>query len=56
MSDWASPKPDPKGGVAPSTTRVANLAQHLTRNARRLGDSLALVYGSDRWTWAELDV
>lgn len=55
MSDWASPKPDPKGGVAPSTTRVANLAQHLTRNARRLGDSLALVYGSDRWTWAELD-
>ncbi|WP_028954727.1 acyl-CoA synthetase [Sulfitobacter sp. 20_GPM-1509m] len=55
MSDWASPKPDPKGGVAPSTTRVANLAQHLTRNARRLEDSLALVYGSDRWTWAELD-
>tara|TARA_R110002033_G_scaffold47169_1_gene92243 strand:- start:1 stop:1623 length:1623 start_codon:yes stop_codon:yes gene_type:complete len=55
MSDWASPKPDPKGGVAPSTTRVANLAQHLTRNARRLGDSLALVYGSDRWTWSQLD-
>jgi acyl-CoA synthetase (AMP-forming)/AMP-acid ligase II len=55
MNDWASCRPDPKGGLAPSSTRVANLAQHLTRNARRLGDQLALVCGENRWTWAELD-
>ena len=55
MSDWASAATAPKGGVAPATTRVANLAQHLTRNAARVGDRLALVFGDLRLSWAELD-
>ncbi|MCV2892814.1 acyl-CoA synthetase [Lentibacter sp. XHP0401] len=55
MNNWASPNPDPKGGIAPSTTRVSNLANHLTRNARRLGDSLALVWGEEQWTWAQME-
>jgi fatty-acyl-CoA synthase len=35
--------------------RAANLASALTLCARRLPDELALVHGSTRWTWAELD-
>ncbi|OUS20249.1 acyl-CoA synthetase [Rhodobacterales bacterium 59_46_T64] len=55
MNTWASTKADPKGGIAPSTTRVSNLANHLTRNAARLGDQLALVWGEEQWTWAQMN-
>lgn len=55
MNVWASPNTDPKGGIAPSTTRVSNLAYHLTRNARRLGDHPALIWGDAQWTWAQME-
>jgi len=55
MSGWTSPTADPKGGIAPSSTRVSNLANHLTRNARRLGDQTALVWGTQEWTWAQMN-
>ncbi|MBB3995609.1 acyl-CoA synthetase (AMP-forming)/AMP-acid ligase II [Sulfitobacter undariae] len=55
MSSWASSLADPKGGVAPSTTRVSNLANHLTRNARQLGDEPALIWGDAQWTWSQMD-
>ncbi|AML51170.1 acyl-CoA synthetase [Falsihalocynthiibacter arcticus] len=55
MSTWVSINSDPRGGIAPSTTRVSNLANHLTRNARRLGDKLALVWGEEKWTWEQMD-
>ncbi|WP_458792280.1 acyl-CoA synthetase [Yoonia sp. MH D7] len=55
MSTWSSTFPDPKGGLAPASTRVSNLAFHLTRNALRLGDELALVWGDQQWTWAQMD-
>ncbi|MEF2552495.1 acyl-CoA synthetase [Aurantimonas sp. A2-1-M11] len=45
----------PKGGVAPQSTRVANLAHFLTRAARRLGDEVGLVWGEAQWNWAEID-
>lgn len=53
--NWKSPNPDPRGGIAPSTTRVANLAHFLTRHARRDGAALALAWGAREWSWAELD-
>jgi len=46
---------DPKGGVAPQSTRVANLAHFLTRAARRLGGEVGLVWGETEWNWAEID-
>ncbi|MCD1644827.1 acyl-CoA synthetase [Aurantimonas coralicida] len=46
---------DPKGGVAPQSTRVANLAHFLTRAARRLGGEVGLVWGETEWSWAEID-
>ncbi|MAY30505.1 MAG: acyl-CoA synthetase [Aurantimonas sp.] len=46
---------DPKGGVAPQSTRVANLAHFLTRASRRLGGEVGLVWGGTEWSWAEID-
>ncbi|MDT1061009.1 acyl-CoA synthetase [Paracoccus sp. CPCC 101403] len=46
---------DPKGGVAPVSTRVMNLATFLTQIARREPDAIALVMGDIRWTWAEFE-
>ncbi len=46
---------DPKGGVAPQSTRVANLAHFLTRAARRHGGEVGLVWGEAEWSWAEID-
>jgi acyl-CoA synthetase (AMP-forming)/AMP-acid ligase II len=54
MTSQPTPR-DPQGGIAPSSTRVSNLANHLTRNARRLGDQLALAWGDQQWTWAQMD-
>ncbi|MCE7029087.1 acyl-CoA synthetase [Jiella avicenniae] len=45
----------PKGGVAPQSTRVSNLAHLVTRAARRLGDRPALVWGERRWSWRDFD-
>lgn len=55
MKTWVSPNPDPKGGIAPSSTRVSNLANHLTRNAQRLAGQVALVWNDEQWTWGEMD-
>ncbi|WP_265516558.1 acyl-CoA synthetase [Nitratireductor luteus] len=39
----------------PWSTRCSNIAHFLTRNARRLGDRPAIVWGGRTWTWKELD-
>lgn len=39
----------------PTSTRVANVAYFLTRNARRQPDAVAVVYDERTWTWAEFD-
>lgn len=53
--NWTAGIADPKGGIAPQSTRVANLAHFLRRNARRLGGEPALIRGDRVWTWAEFD-
>ena len=45
----------PKGGVAPCSKRVMNLAHLLRQAARRHGNSIGFVWGEATWTWAELD-
>ena len=52
---FVSQSPDPVGGLAPQTTRVSNLAHFVTRNARRLADAPAVIWGDKTWNWAELD-
>lgn len=49
------PMAAPRGGVAPCTRRVMNLAHVLRKNARRQGGAFGLVQGERRWTWTELD-
>lgn len=46
---------DPKGGVAPMTTRVMNLVHFLTQSARRLPDEIGFVWREQSWTWAEIE-
>ena len=53
--NFTSPLADPVGGIAPQTTRVANLAHFLTRNARRYPDRPAVIWEGTTWTWAEMD-
>ncbi|MHB1303123.1 MAG: acyl-CoA synthetase [Acidiphilium sp.] len=45
----------PRGGVAPCSRRVMNLAHFLRQAARRHGGSIGLVWGETTWTWGELD-
>ena len=45
----------PKGGVAPVSRRVMNLAYWLTQAARRFPDEPALVAGDQTISWRELD-
>jgi fatty-acyl-CoA synthase len=45
----------PKGGIAPCSRRVMNLAHFLRQSAKRYPDAVGLVSGEDRWTWARLD-
>ena len=45
----------PRGGVAPCSRRVMNLAHFLRRSARRFPDAVGLAWGERSWTWAELD-
>lgn len=45
----------PRGGVAPQSRRVMNLAHFSTQAARRHPDRPALIWGGRAWTWAELE-
>ncbi len=45
----------PKGGVAPHTRRVMNLSHVLRQSARRFGDEIGLVWGTETWKWEEVD-
>lgn len=45
----------PKGGVAPSTTRVMNLSHFLTQAARRNPADIGFVWGEKTWTWADME-
>lgn len=44
-----------KGGLAPTSTRVMNLAHFLTQAARRNPQDLAFVWSERQWTWAEME-
>ncbi|WP_417772883.1 acyl-CoA synthetase [Stappia sp.] len=46
---------DPKGGVAPCTTRVMNLANFLTQAARRHPGETGFVWGEAEWSWAQME-
>jgi fatty-acyl-CoA synthase len=50
-----SPAAAPRGGVAPVSKRVMNLAHFLRQAARRHSDEIGFVWGEATWTWAELD-
>jgi fatty-acyl-CoA synthase len=45
----------PKGGVAPMSKRVMNLSHMLRQAAKRHGPEIGFVWGSQTWTWSELD-
>lgn len=45
----------PKGGVAPMTTRVMNLAHIVTQNARRLAERPGFIWGERSWSWVEIE-
>ena len=45
----------PRGGVAPCTKRVMNLAHFLRQAGRRHADEIGFVWGEATWSWAELD-
>jgi acyl-CoA synthetase (AMP-forming)/AMP-acid ligase II len=47
--------PQLKGGVSPATTRVMNLSHFLRQAARRHGAEIGFVWGTQTWTWADLD-
>jgi len=48
-------KDAPRGGVAPATTRVMNLAHFLSQAARRHPDDLGFVWRDNTWTWREME-
>jgi fatty-acyl-CoA synthase len=45
----------PRGGVAPISKRVMNLAHFVRQAARRHRNEIGLVWGETSWTWADLD-
>ena len=45
----------PKGGLAPCSRRVMNLAHFLRQSAKRYPNEIALVWGEQTWTWAQMD-
>jgi fatty-acyl-CoA synthase len=45
----------PKGGLAPCSRRVMNLAHFLRQSAKRYPNEIALVWGRQTWTWAQMD-
>ena len=44
-----------KGGLAPCSRRVMNLAHFLRQSAKRYPNEIALVWGERTWTWAQMD-
>jgi acyl-CoA synthetase (AMP-forming)/AMP-acid ligase II/predicted DNA-binding protein with PD1-like motif len=46
---------DPKGGLAPRSTRVMNLARFVTQAKRRDPKGVALVWAQKTWTWHDFD-
>jgi fatty-acyl-CoA synthase len=46
----------PKGGLAPYSRRVMNLAHFLRQSAKRHPNEIALVWGERTWTWAQMDI
>jgi len=46
---------NPKGGVAPNSTRAMNLAHMIRQNARRFPDLPGLIWAERTWSWAEID-
>lgn len=54
MTGAATPD-TPRGGVAPISRRVMNLAHLLTQNARRHGDRVGFIWGERSWTWRQID-
>ena len=51
----ASSTANPRGGVAPCSRRVMNLAHLLTQNARRFPGHPGFIWRDRTWTWAEID-
>jgi fatty-acyl-CoA synthase len=45
----------PKSGLAPCSRRVVNLAHFLRQSAKRYPNEIALVWGEQTWTWAQID-
>ncbi len=45
----------PKCGLAPCSRRVMNLAHFLRQSAKRYPNEIALVWGEQTWTWAQVD-
>jgi fatty-acyl-CoA synthase len=44
-----------KGGVAPASKRVMNLAHFLRQTAKRYPNEIGFAWGRQSWTWAELE-
>lgn len=55
MTETSASQAVPKGGLAPMTRRVMNLAHIVTQNARRLAERPGFIWGERRWSWAEID-
>jgi fatty-acyl-CoA synthase len=47
--------PVPKGGIAPCSWRVMNLAHFLRQSAKRYQNEIGLAWGEQTWTWAQLN-
>jgi NAD(P)-dependent dehydrogenase (short-subunit alcohol dehydrogenase family) len=45
----------PKGGAAPCSKRVMNLAHFMRQSAKRYADEIGFVWADRTWTWAQLD-
>ena len=45
----------PKDSLAPCSRRVMNLAHFLRQSAKRYSNEIALIWGEQTWTWAQVD-
>jgi len=45
----------PKGGLAPCSRRVMNLAHFLLQSAKRYPNEIGLAWGEQTWTWSQLN-
>ncbi|WP_439495950.1 acyl-CoA synthetase [Bosea sp. (in: a-proteobacteria)] len=55
MIETAPSQAAPRGGVAPMTRRVMNLAHIVSQNARRFAGKPGFIQGERQWSWAEID-